>query len=183
MLRGQEKQVTYISKKYKVKARGEKCFVIALKYDGETEYRYLVATDMTWLDIDVIKTYALKWLVEVFIQDWKSYEGWAKLAKQRGVNGSNQGVILSLLCDHMLYFHDTNLTSFESQKRAATVGSLRNKILIESLMAFIKSIVESDNPKKLLAEFTEKATALFEIRESAKHLRDCYEVTSDTELV
>lgn len=175
-LRGEEKRITYISKKCKVKARGKKCWVIALKYEGETEYRYIVATDMSWNDIDVIKTYAMRWLVEVFIQDWKSYEGWSQLAKQRGINGSIQGVILSLLCDHMLYFHDANLVLFENKKRAATVGSIRNKVLIESLMVFINNIVESDNPKELLAKFTEEATALFEIRESAKHLRDCYDL-------
>jgi hypothetical protein len=174
MLRGNETKVTYVSRKLKVKAHGKKCWVIALKYEDEKEYRYLIATDMTWNDIDVIKTYAARWLVEVFIQDWKSYEGWAQLAKQRGIDGSNHGVILSLLCDHMLYFHDANLVSFESKKRAVTVGSIRNKILIESLMSFIKNIVESDDPKQLLSEFTETASKLFELRESTKHLRGCY---------
>lgn len=175
MLRGEAKKIEYCSGKYKVKAHGNKCWVIALKYDGETEYRYLIATDMTWNDIDVIKAYAIRWLVEVFIQDWKSYEGWAQLAKQQGVDGSNHGVILSLLCDHMLYFHDANLVSFKTNKPAVTVGSLRDKILIESLMAFVENIVRSDDPKKLLSEFTEKAAELFELRESSKHLRENYE--------
>ncbi len=44
---------------------------------------------------DIIKAYVLRWLEEVFIQDWKSYEGWNQLAKQRGIEGSDRGVILS----------------------------------------------------------------------------------------
>ena len=123
------------------------------------------------------KLFRARSLVEVFIQDWKSYEGWAQLAKQRGIDGSNHGVILSLLCDHMLYFHEANLVSFKEKKPAVTVGSLRDKIMIESLMSFIESIVKSDDPKKLLSEFTDKAAALFEVRESTKHLRHHYEET------
>jgi hypothetical protein len=175
MLRGSATKIEYCSGMYKVKAQGKKCWVIALRYEGETEYRYLIATDMTWNDIDVIKAYSIRWLVEVFIQDWKSYEGWAQLAKQRGIDGSNHGVILSLLCDHMLYFHEANLALFKEKKPAVTVGSLRDKIMIESLMSFVEGIVKSDNPKKLLSEFTDKAAALFELRESKKHLRHHYE--------
>ena len=59
-----------------------KRFVIALKYDGEKEYRYLVATDVGWCTFDVIQTYSLRWLVEVFFEDWKPYEGWGREAKQ-----------------------------------------------------------------------------------------------------
>jgi hypothetical protein len=67
-----------------VKAHGKKRFVIALKYEGETDYRYLVATDMTWRTCDIIQAYTLRWLVEVFFEDWKLYEGWEQEAKQQG---------------------------------------------------------------------------------------------------
>jgi DDE superfamily endonuclease len=63
-LRGKERTVTYRSAKLKVKSHKKKYFVIALKYEDEADYRYLIASDMTWRDIDIIKTFAFRWLVE-----------------------------------------------------------------------------------------------------------------------
>jgi hypothetical protein len=40
-----------------VKAHQKKRFVIALKYEGEDNYRYLVATDMTWPTRDILQAY------------------------------------------------------------------------------------------------------------------------------
>jgi hypothetical protein len=40
-----------------------------------------------------------------FFEDWKAHGGWNKLTKHQGVDGSTRGVILSLLCDHMLLLH------------------------------------------------------------------------------
>lgn len=175
LLRWGAKKITYCSKRCEVRSHGRKYLVIALKYDGEEEYRYLIAADISWRDVDVIKAYAVRWIVEVFIQDWKSYEGWAKLSKQRGSIGADRGVILSLLCDHMLCFHKANLDLFKNKKKAATVGSLRDKILMESLMAFIEDIVNSDDPKAMLDNMSGKLGELFELRESTKHLRKIYE--------
>jgi hypothetical protein len=67
---GKEVKVTLSSARLKVSAHGKKRFVVALKYEGESEYRYLVATDMTWRTIDIIQAYTLRWLVEVFFEDW-----------------------------------------------------------------------------------------------------------------
>jgi hypothetical protein len=49
--------------------------VVALKFEGESDYRYLVVADMTWLTMDIIQAYTLRWLVEVFFEDGKLYEG------------------------------------------------------------------------------------------------------------
>jgi hypothetical protein len=54
-LRGKDKEITYCSGKFKVKSHKKKYFVIALKYEGEEDYRYLIAQDMSWRDIDIIK--------------------------------------------------------------------------------------------------------------------------------
>ena len=170
-LRHNKQKIIYCSAKFKVKSHDGKYYIIALKYEGETEYRYLIASDMTWRDIDIIKAYSARWLVEVFIQDWKSYEGWCQLAKQQGIEGSNRGLILSLLCDHMLYFHNGQLAQFKNKEQAVTVGSLREKIIMESLIAFIEQIVKSDNPKELLEELTDQISNLFKLRSSIKHLR------------
>ena len=170
-LRNHSKKISYCSAKFKVKSHDGKYYIIALKYEGETEYRYLIASDMSWRDIDIIKAYSTRWLVEVFFEDWKSYEGWYQLAKQQGIEGSNRGLILSLLCDHMLYFHNGQLTQFKNKEQAVTVGSLREKIIMESLIVFIEQIVKSDNPKELLEIMADQISSLFQLRLSIKHLR------------
>lgn len=172
ILRCNTKQIIYRSAKFKVKSHGKKYFIIALKYEGEEEYRYLIARDMTWRDIDIIKTFAFRWLVEVFIQDWKMYEGWNQLAKQTGEEGSNRGVTLSLLSDHALLLHNDQKVLFENKQPAATAGSLREKIMMESLKGFIEAIVFSDNPKAMFDEYADKISELFAINTSIKHMRN-----------
>lgn len=170
-LRNSDKQITFCSAKFKVRSHDKKLYVIALKYGNESEYRYLIANDSTWRNIDVIKAYALRWLVEVFIQDWKSYEGWNQLAMQRGLDGSEQGLIISLLSDHALHFHKDQLTLHEGKEPAVTVGSLREKVMMESLTAFIEKIVTSPDPKGFFEEYSGKITELFGLRSSIKHMR------------
>jgi len=170
-LRGEEREVTYRSGIFKVKSHKKKYFVIALKYEDEADYRYLIARDMTWRDIDIIKTFSFRWLVEVFIQDWKQYEGWNQLSKQPGEEGSTRGVTLSLLSDHALLLHEDQKVLLENKRPAATVGSLREKVMMESLKIFIEGIVLSDNPKALFEEYADKISELFELRSSIKHLR------------
>ncbi|RIZ67458.1 MAG: transposase, partial [Methylococcales bacterium] len=62
---GEEIKATVSSARLKVTAHGKKRLVVALKYEGESDYRYLVATDMTWRTLDIIQAYTLRWLVEV----------------------------------------------------------------------------------------------------------------------
>lgn len=171
LLRGEERTVTYRSGIFKVKSHKKKYCVIALKYGDEDDYRYLIARDMTWLAIDIIKAFAFRWLVEVFIQDWKQYEGWNQMAKQPGVEGSNRGVILSLLSDHALLLHNDQKALLEKKEPAATVGSLREKVMTESLMGFIEEIISSHDPKALFIQYADKISELFELRSSIKHLR------------
>lgn len=171
-LRGSSKTLTYRSGKFKVKSHGKKYYIIALKYEDEEEYRYLIANDLSWRDVDIIKAYSLRWLVEVFIQDWKSYEGWNQLAKQRGEEGSDHGVILSLLCDHALLLHQDQKDLFENKQPAITVGSLREKVMMESLTVFIEGIVSSDDPKAMFEEYADKISELFKLRSSIKHMRN-----------
>lgn len=171
VLRGKERTVTYRSGIFKVKSHKKKYFVIALKYSDEIEYRYLIARDMTWRDVDIIKTFAFRWLVEVFIQDWKQYEGWNQLSKQPGEEGALRGVTLSLLSDHALLLHQDQKVLFENKQPAATVGSLREKVMMESLKDFIEKIVSSDNPKVLFDEYADKISELFGLRSSIKHQR------------
>ena len=140
------------SARLKVDSHGEKRFVIALKYEGEEKYRYLVAKDMSWRTNDTIQAYTLRWLVEVFFEDWKLYEGWAKEAKQLDEEGSRRGLILSLLLDHALILHPEQITRIKSKLPAYTVGSLLRKVQMEALLDFIKSLLKHKNPVKKLKE-------------------------------
>jgi hypothetical protein len=43
---------------------------------------------MSWRTEDIIRAYTLRWLVEVFFQDWKANAGWVALTKLTGDKGS-----------------------------------------------------------------------------------------------
>jgi len=125
-IRGGEKIIATVSSaRLKVDAHGVKRFVIALKYEDEEDYRYLVASDLSWRTKDIIQAYTLRWLVEVFFSDWKLNEGWGREAKQYDEEGSSRGLILSLLLDHCLLLHPEQTTRIENKLPAYTVGSLQ----------------------------------------------------------
>ncbi|HZC01725.1 MAG TPA: transposase, partial [Gammaproteobacteria bacterium] len=117
-----------------VDAQGKKRFVVALKYEGETEYRYLVASDLTWRTEDIVQAFTLRWLVEVFFEDWKGYEGWSALTMQPDAEGSSRSLILSLLVDQCLLLHPDQLAQLKHRQPAFTVGSLINRIKLESVL-------------------------------------------------
>jgi len=79
---GKEVTVFGPSARLYVNYHQKKRFVIAIKYEDETEYRYLVASNMSWHHLDIVRTYTLRWLVEVFFEDWKLYEGWGHTPSQ-----------------------------------------------------------------------------------------------------
>jgi hypothetical protein len=56
-----------------VHAHHTKRFVIALKYEGEDTYRYLITSDLSWRPLDIVQAHTLRWLVEVFVQDWNTH--------------------------------------------------------------------------------------------------------------
>jgi len=162
--RKQEK-VTVGSARLHVCSHGKKRFVIALKYEGEKEYRYIVAT------VDIVKAYTLRWLIEVFFEDWKSSEGWGKLTKHIGEKGSRRGVILSLLTDHCLFFHPDQQAFIETILTACTVGSLIRQIRIECFLEFIKDIVTDEEPNRKLDDLAEMLkNEIYQLMPSSKHL-------------
>lgn len=169
-IRSQEKMITFAAARLYVYAHHQKRLVIALKYDGETEYRYLVASDPSWRIVDVLEVYGLRWLVEVFLQDWKSYEGWGQLTKQQGEEGSSRSLILSLLLDHCLFFHPQQLARLENKLPASTVGSLQENIKAENLLLFIQGLLSSDNPEESLKRLSEAVIKSFQLEPSKKHM-------------
>ena len=170
-LRGKEVEIKYSYITAKVKAHdGKKRKIIALKYEEEEEYRYLIATDTSWIAESIIQSYALRWLVEVFFQDWKSYEGWGQLAKQIGFDGSNRGLILSLLLDHCLLLHPEQKAQIKDKLPAFTVGSLREKIIVENFIHFVRSLLKDENPQERLSKLAENAKIIFQGNLSSKHM-------------
>ena len=125
-IRGGEEIIAIVgSARVYVCAHKTKRFVVALKYEGEETYRYLIASDLSWRALDIVQGQTLRWLVEVFIQDWKSHEGWSQLTKQPGAEGARDSVILSLLVDHSLFVHPDQQHQLKNNLPAYTVGSLR----------------------------------------------------------
>ena len=96
-LRGHRDTVVhYCSALLTIQSHGRKYRVVALKYGEEKEPRFLVASDASWRPEDIIRYYALRWLVEVFIEDWKQHEGWGNLAYQQAEEGARRGLLLSM---------------------------------------------------------------------------------------
>lgn len=164
-------EATFGSARLHVNAHGKKRFVIALKYDGEDQYRYIIASDLSWRTIDIIKAYTLRWLVEVFFQDWKAHEGWDQLTKQPGEEGSNRSLILSLLVDHSLFFHPDQLARIENKLPACTVGSLTAKIKVEAILDLFEQIILSDSPFERFKEFAKEIEEnVVVLNSSKKHM-------------
>ena len=168
---GKEITATVSSARLYIPSQGAKRFVIALKYEGEEDYRYLVASDMSWRTLDIIQAYTLRWIVEVFFQDWKANEGWAALTKLTGEEGSRNSLILSLLVDHCLLFHPAQLARIENKLPACTVGSLRLQISMDSLFMFIEELLMSESPAKELEKLCSRLKeSLFSLVPSQKHM-------------
>jgi hypothetical protein len=167
---GQEVVALICSARLYVCAHKTKRFVVALKYQGEDAYRYLIASDLTWRTLDIVQGQTLRWLVEVFIQDWKSYEGWSQLTKQPGAEGARHSVILSLLVDHALFVHPDQHAQLTHHLPAYTVGSLRAHVQVECLVDVMEHLVASETPQEQLHRFTHALHQVFAFGRSKKHM-------------
>jgi len=167
---GQEVVATVGSARLYVCAHRTKRFIVAIKYAEEERYRSLIASDLSWRTLDIVQGHTLRWLVEVFIQDWKSYEGWSPLTKQPGEEGARHSVILSLLADHSLFMHPDQQDQLKNNLPAYTVGSLRAHVQVECLVEVIDDLVSSDHPQEKLKRFTQALHEVFAFGHSKKHM-------------
>ena len=165
-----DREVTMQAARLVVKAHGKKRFVIALKYEGETDYRFIVATDLSWWHKDILRTYTLRWPIEVFIQDWKAHGGWNALSKQQGDKGAIQGMTLSLLCDHLLLLHPKQSARLKNKQPAMPAGCLVEHVNSEALIDGVSSIVHSQEPKKEFEKFKAVMQEALPERNSTKHM-------------
>jgi len=147
-----------------------KRFIVAIKYEGEETSRYLMASALTWRTLDMVQGHTLRGLVEVFVPDWKSHEGWSPLTKQPGEEGAHRSLILSLLVDHGLFYHPHPYAQFKHHLPAYTVGSLRAHVQIECLVNVIEILMSSDAPQEQLHRFTHALHEVFAFSRSKKHM-------------
>src|SRR5262247_2194585 len=170
-IRGGDERVAMVrSARLYVCAHKTKRFIVAIKYEEEETYRYLMASDLTWRTLDIVQGHSLRWLIEVFVQDWKGHEGWAQLTKQPGEEGARRSVILSLLVDHALFVHPDQEAQLKNNLPAYTVGSLRANVQVECLVDVIADLVSSDKPQDKLTRFTQALHQAFTFGHSTKHL-------------
>jgi hypothetical protein len=167
---GEERVVLVRSARLYVCAHKTKRFIVAIKYAEEETYRYLMASDLTWRTLDIVQGHSLRWLVEVFVQDWKGHEGWVQLTKQPGEEGARRSVILSLLVDHALFVHPDQEAQLKNNLPAYTVGSLRANVQVECLVDVIEDLVSSDDPQSRLQHFTKALHEVFAFGHSKKHM-------------
>ena len=114
--------------------------------------------------------YTLRWLVEVFIQDWKAHCGWNKLSKQQGAEGSERGLIMSLLCEHLLLLHPEQSIRLKNKQPGLPIGCLIDRLKVESLLNTIKDVVDSVDPNKALCELTTGLSECLMSRNSSRHM-------------
>jgi hypothetical protein len=170
-IRGGEEVVVWVSSaRLYVCSHTTKRFIVAIKYAEEETYRSLIASDLSWRTLDIVQGHSLRWLVEVFIQDWKSHAGWGQLTKQPGEEGARHSVILSLLVDHSLFVHPDQQHQLTNNLPAYTVGSLRAHVQVECLVEVIDDLVSSDHPQDKLKRFTKALHEVFALSRSTKHM-------------
>jgi hypothetical protein len=153
-----------------VEAHGGKRFVVAIRYAGETEYRYLVASDLSWRTLDIARAYTLRWLVEVAIEDLKVYEGWGQATKQPGVEGSRRVLILSLLCDHCLILHPEQQACVEHRQPLNTIGSLQRHVQMQALIDWITEWLDDEAFVEKLEQLAQAVQKLVPLQDSGKHM-------------
>ncbi len=69
---GEEVEALGGSARLYVCAHTTKRCMVAITYAEEATYRSLLASDRSWRTLDIVQGHTLRWLVEVFIQDWTS---------------------------------------------------------------------------------------------------------------
>lgn len=169
---GEPTEVLISSAHLYVQAQQRKCLFIALRYGGESEYRYLVACDFSWRTLDIVQAYTLSWLVGVAIEDLKVHEGWGQSTNQPGVEGSRRGLILSLLCDHCLLLHPEQRARVEHQEPLYIIGSLQRRLQIQALVAWFDEWLDGDELADKINQLTQAIQPLFALQPSEKHMHN-----------
>jgi hypothetical protein len=161
-IRGGDERVAMVrSARVDVCSHQTKRVIVAITYEAEETYRSLRASDLTWRTLDMVQGHSLRWLVEVFVPDWKGQEGWAPLTKQPGEEGARRSVILSLRVEHALFVHPAQAAQRNNNLPTSTVGRLRANVQVECLVDVIEDLGSSDAPQSRLQHFTNALHEVF----------------------
>ena len=170
-LRGGDERVALVrSARLDVCSHKTTRFIVAIKDEEEETSRSLMASDLSWRTLDIVQGHALRWLVEVFVQDWKGQEGWTQWTTQPGAEGARHSVILSLLVDHALFVHPDQEAQRKNNLPAYTVGSLRANVHVECLVDVLEDLMSSDDPQSRLHHFTKALHEVFAFGRSKKQM-------------
>ncbi|RZW40555.1 MAG: hypothetical protein EX263_13200 [Flavobacteriaceae bacterium] len=156
-----------------IESFGRKVFVVAIRYKDEKNWQYLFGTDLTWTAETIIKGYALRWLAEVFFEDWKQCDGWGSGALQRSDDGAVRGLFLSLLVDLFLLFYQSTDKSLQEHGRGQlySAGTVVRHLQIKACCEAIEGILDSENPRAELERVQEQMIAIAERHISLKHAK------------
>ena len=155
---GEEIEIFVSSARLNVHSHGKKRFIIAIRYQDEEECRYLLASDLSWRTLDIVQAFFFRWLIEVFFEDWKGYEG------------SRRSLILSLLLDHALLFHHDQKAHLENKLPALSVGSLSQRIQAEALVQFVQDISKDGLDEDKIQKLKENIDNVIPLNTSKKHM-------------
>ena len=162
-----DKKIVYIaSARLQIKAIGQKLHVVALRYEGETDARYLVATETTWRAKDIVTAYSSRWIIEVLFEDLKQNCGLGRRACLQRGSGSCGTVVLSMIAD--IYCHSTpdQLKNLSSGVPVYTTGSIARTVRTESLLGAMEEAVNSKEPKVSLKCFEKALVQMRALRHS-----------------
>lgn len=166
---GTDQEMLISSARLYVEAQHGMRFVVAIRSPQELEYRYLVATDLSWRTEDIVQTYTLRWLVETVIEDLKVHEGWGQATKQPGIEGSRRVLTLSLLCDHCLILHPEQRAQAEAKQPLYTIGSLQRRLKITAMTAWLEQWLDGEGLIDKITQLTQLVLPLVPLQESSKH--------------
>lgn len=166
----EEKHVEIKHARLYVPSHNRRLNIVAIKYECEKNFRYLITSNFGYRPIDIAQMYSFRWLAEVFFFDWKCYEAWGQTAMQQKNAGALCGVLMSLLLDQCFLFHPEQVRRIKNNIPACTVGSLREKIIIDQHLEHIKHLLQSENPSEKIQEYAKSIDKSFVYRDSKKHM-------------
>jgi hypothetical protein len=170
-IRGDEAVRAIISRaRRSVDAQHTTRFGMARNYAHESDYRSLVASDLSWRTVAIVQGYTRRWLVEVFLEDWKVDDGWGPLTTPPDAAGSSRSLVLRLLRDHGLLWPPQQLARLANNLPACTVGSLRERTRVESLLECLRELILQDHPQETLTRLRRAGEEVFQRPPSKKHL-------------
>lgn len=92
------------------------------------------------------------------------------MSKQRGEDGPVHGLILSLLCKHLLLQHPEQSIRLKNKQPGMPVGCLIERLKVESLVDTIQEVICANDPKAALNTLVTALQDSLPERDSSRHM-------------